>query len=58
MIEIFVVFKHNITEADFIKITLRHGCSPVNLLYISRTPFPNNTFGGLLLTLAILDRAL
>ena len=26
-----------------------HGCSPVNLLHISRTPFPNNTSGWLLL---------
>ena len=24
---------------NFIKIPLRHGCSPVNLLHISRTPF-------------------
>ena len=46
MMEIFIVFKHNVTEAVFIEITLRYGCSPVNLLYISRTPFPNNTFGG------------
>ena len=27
----------------------RHPCSPVNLLYISRTPFLKNTSGGLLL---------
>ena len=26
-----------------------HGCSPVNLLHIFRTPFPKNTFGWLLL---------
>ena len=26
-----------------------HGCSPVNLLYILRTPFPKNTSGWLLL---------
>ena len=31
------------------KITLRHGCSPVNLLRIFRTPFPKNTSEGLLL---------
>ena len=24
--------------------TLRYGCSPVNLLHIFRTRFPNNTF--------------
>ena len=34
---------------NFIEIALRHGCSPVNLLYISRTPFPRNTSGWLLL---------
>ena len=34
---------------NFIEITLRHGCSPVNLLNIFRTPFPTKTFGGLLL---------
>ena len=33
-----------------IEITLRHGCCPVNLLHIFRTPFPKNTYGGLLLT--------
>ena len=31
---------------NFIEITLRHGCSPANLLHIFRTPFPKNTFGG------------
>ena len=34
---------------NFIEITLRHGCSPVNLLYIFRTPFSKNTSGRLLL---------
>ena len=28
---------------------LRHGCSPVNLLHIFRTPFRKNNYGGLLL---------
>ena len=28
---------------------LRHGCSPVKLLHIFRTPFPKNTSGWLLL---------
>ena len=28
---------------NVIEITLQHGCSPVNLLHISRTPFPWNT---------------
>ena len=32
--------------------TLRHGCSPVNLLHIFRTPFPRNTCGWLLLQYA------
>ena len=32
-----------------IEITLRHGCSPVNLLHILRIPFPRNTSRWLLL---------
>ena len=39
-------------KCDFNKvafeITFRHGCSPVNLLHIFRTPFYKNTSGGLL----------
>ena len=31
---------------NFIEITFRHGCSPVNLLHIFRTPFPKTTPGG------------
>ena len=31
------------------EITLRHGCSPVNLLHISIIPFPRNISEGLLL---------
>ena len=34
---------------NFIEIALRHGRSPVNLLYIFRTSFHKNTSGGLLL---------
>ena len=34
---------------NFIEITLRHGCSPVNLLSIFRTRFTKNTSGLLLL---------
>ena len=34
---------------NFIEITLRHECSPANLLQIFRTPFHKNTSGGLLL---------
>ena len=36
-------------SSNFIEISLRHGCSPVNLLHIFRTPFPKNTSGRLLL---------
>ena len=36
---------------SFIEIALWHGCSPVNLLHIFRTPFPKNTSGRLLLAL-------
>ena len=42
-----------ITKCDFNKVALqlRHGCSPVNLLYIFRTAFLKNTSGRLLLTM-------
>ena len=36
---------------NFIKITLRHECSPVNLLHIFRIPFLKNTSGWPLLIL-------
>ena len=36
-------------QSKFIEIAIRHGCSPVNLLDIFRTPFPRNTSGWLLL---------
>ena len=35
-------------QSNFIEITLRHGCPPVNLLHIFRTPFPENTLEGCL----------
>ena len=41
--------------SNFIEIALQHGCSPLNLLHISRTPFPKNTSGGLLLTIVNLE---
>ena len=41
----------HIRLCNFIEITLRHGCSPVNLLHIFRTPFTKNTSGQLLLFL-------
>ena len=34
---------------NFIEVTLWHGCPPVNLLYIFRTPFYKNTYKGLLM---------
>ena len=34
---------------NFIEITLRHGCSPLNLLHIFKTPFTKNISGWLLL---------
>ena len=30
-------------QSHFIEIAPRHGCSPVNLLHVFRTPFPKNT---------------
>ena len=30
-------------NCNFIEITLQHGCSPVNLQHIFRTPFTKNT---------------
>ena len=39
----------NKVARNFIEIVLWHGCSPVNLLHIFRTPFSKNTSGGLLL---------
>ena len=36
---------------NFVEITLQHGCSPVNLLHICKTPVPKNTPGQLLLNI-------
>ena len=33
------------TLCNYIEITLRHGCSPVNLLHIFRSSFPRYTSG-------------
>ena len=38
-------------QSNFIEITLRHGCSPVNLLHILRTSFLMNTYGQQLLNI-------
>ena len=40
-------------QSNFIEITLRHECSPVNLLHIFRTAFPGNTSGWLLLYIIV-----
>ena len=47
-------------KCDFNKVetTLRHGCSPVNLLHIFRTLFLKNTSGGLFLLLLGTSRKL
>ena len=39
--------KHSLKQS--LKIALRQGCSPVNLLHFCRTPFPKTTSGELLL---------
>ena len=36
-------------QSNFIEVALRHGCSPVNLLYIFRTAFLKNTSDRLFL---------
>ena len=40
-------------QSNFIEITFRHGCSPVNLMYIFRTAFPMNTCRWLLLLISL-----
>ena len=42
-------YDFNKVARNFIEIAFRHGCSPINLLHIFRTPFPKNTSGWLLL---------
>ena len=38
-------------QSNLIEITLQHGCPPVNLLHVFRTPFPKSTFWWLLLSI-------
>ena len=40
---------NKVLQSNFIEITHRHGCSPVNLLHVFRISFPKNTSGRLLL---------
>ena len=39
----------NKVASSFIEMAFQHGCSPINLLHIFRTPFPQKTSGWLLL---------
>ena len=43
------LLKPHFAFSNFIKISLRYGCSPINLLHIFRTPFPENITRRLLL---------
>ena len=45
-------------QSNFIEIALRHGCSPVYLLHVFRTPFLRTTSGWLLLYLYFLSKIL
>ena len=45
----FSKYAASLQEDTHAKVRFRHGCSPVNLLHIFRTPFPKNTYGWLLL---------
>ena len=47
------------SKCDFnkVEITLRHGCSPVNLLHVFRTPFLKNTSEWLLLDQLLLSNS-
>ena len=42
-------------QSKFYEISLWHGCSPVNLPHIFRTPFPKNTSGGSFRSRKIID---
>ena len=42
-------------QSNFIEITLRHGCSPVNLLHFFRTPFSKNSSGRVLLEMVLVE---
>ena len=43
-------------QSNFMEITPRCECSPLNLLHIFRTPFPKNTSGGLLLNMWVMSQ--
>ena len=44
-------------QSNFIEMTLRHGCSPANLLHVFSTPFLKNPSGWQLL-LSLLNEIL
>ena len=46
----------NKLQSSFIEIAFPHGCSPVNLLPIFRTPFLKNSSGWLLLELKTMKK--
>ena len=43
-------------NGNFIEITLRHGCSPVNLQHLFKKPFLKNTSGWMLLDMQSLRK--
>ena len=47
--KISILYTLKTVALQLYEITLRHGCSPVNLLHIFRTSFPKITSGGLFL---------
>ena len=49
VIRISLVYEPEGVLSNFMEITIRHVSPPVNLLHIFRTPFPQNTYGGVLL---------
>ena len=49
VLKIYSNFTGELPYHNFIEIALRHGCPPINLLFIFGTTFPKNTSGRLLL---------
>ena len=42
-------------QSNFTEITLRHVCSPINLVHIFRTPFLRTTLGGCIWSIKIVN---
>ena len=53
--EFAAYFQNTFYYSNFIEITLRYGCSPVNLVHIFRTLFTKNTSERLLLKMEHLN---